>query len=113
LRLDTAKAPECLQRAYAAVQKIDSPNPAVSKQASFAEYLKAQGGPTVGRRAAIQIAAREITVQGRYGAYTAAKPVGVYCISQPHAVYEGVHYRWEISRPGASAGVAFDVPRLV
>lgn len=104
-------APQVLKDAHAACQKIDSPNPAVSKQASFSEYMMAMGGPTVGRRGAIQIAAREITVQGRYGAYTAAKPVGVYCISQPHAVYEGVHYRWEISRPGASAGVAFDVPR--
>ncbi|MYM67300.1 replication endonuclease [Pseudoduganella sp. FT55W] len=106
-----AQAPEALQAAWAACQKIESPNPAVAKQASFAAYLEAQGGPTVGRRAAIQIAAREVTVEGRYGVYTAAKPVGVYCVSQPHAVYEGVHYRWTITRPGESAGVAFDLPR--
>lgn len=105
------EAPEALKAAHQACQKIESENPAVAKQASFAAYMMAMGGPTVGRRGAIQIAAREVTVQGRYGVYSAPKPVGVYCVSQPQAVYEGVHYRWEISRPGASSGVAFDLPR--
>jgi Bacteriophage replication gene A protein (GPA) len=102
-------APEAIKAAHRACQKIDSDDAAVAKQADFGAYMLAQGGPTVGRRAAIKIAAREVTIKGRYATYTAPKPVGVYAAAQPGAVYEGVHYRWTID--GAGAGVAFELPR--
>lgn len=104
-------APQPLQQAHAACQKIESDDPAVAKQASFAEYMKAQGGATVGRGAAIKIAAREVPIDGRYASYKDKKPVGVYVVAQPEAVYEGVHYRWTITRRGESSGVVFAVPR--
>jgi hypothetical protein len=101
-------APEPIRMAHQACQKIASEDAAVAKQASFADYLMAQGGPTVGRQHVIKIASKEVTIKGRYAVYVAEKPVGVYMAGQPHAVYEGVHYTWEIQRPGA--GVALDVP---
>lgn len=102
-------APEALKLAHQACQKIDSEDIAVAKQADFAAYMMAQGGPTVGRRAAIRIAAKEVTIHGRYATYDAPKPVGVYAAAQPEAVYESVRYRWTIA--GASSGAAFDLPR--
>lgn len=103
-----ANAPDAIRAAFLACQKIESEDPDVAKQASWADYLKAQGGPTVGRRAAIKIASREVTIKGRYLTYDAARPVGVYLAAQPDAVYEAVHYRWTIEGAG---GVAFDLPR--
>jgi hypothetical protein len=100
-------ADEVIKAAFRACQKIDSDDPAVSKQADYAAYMMAQGGPTVGRGAAIKIAAREVTIKGRYATYDALKPVGVYAAAQPQAVYESVRYRWTID----GAGVAFDLPR--
>lgn len=103
-----ANAPDVIKKAHAACQKIDSDDPAVNKQADFAAYMLAQGGPTVGRGAAIKIAAREVTIHGRYATYAAPKPVGVFAVAQPEAVYEAVHYRWVID---GACGVAFDLPR--
>lgn len=100
-------APESLKAAHAACQKIESDDPAVAKQASFAEYMLAQGGPTVGRSAAIKIAARIVTIKGRYVTKDAAKPVGVYAVAFPNEVYESVRYRWTIEQgDGASAAPA-------
>jgi hypothetical protein len=106
-----ANAPDAIRAAHLACQKIDSTNAAVAKQADFAAYMMAQGGPTVGRRAAIKIAARDVTITGKYATYTAPKPVGVYWAMQPHAVYESVRYTWTVSGPGERRGVAFDLPR--
>jgi hypothetical protein len=102
-------APSEIQAAFMACQRIESDDPAVAKQADFGAYMMAQGGPTVGRGAAIRIAAREVTIKGRYATYEAPKPVGVYAAAQPDAVYESVRYRWTIE--GQGAGVAFDLPR--
>lgn len=103
-----AGAPDAIRAAHLACQKIESDDPAVAKQADFGAYMVAQGGPTVGRRCAIRIAAREVTIKGRYATYDAPKPVGVYAAAQPEAVYESVRYRWTIEGAG---GVAFDLPR--
>jgi hypothetical protein len=102
-------APDAIKLAHAACQKIESDDVAVSKQADFGAYMLAQGGPTVGRGGAIKIAAREVSIKGRYATYDARKPVGVYATAQPEAVYESVRYRWTIE--GRGAGVAFDLPR--
>lgn len=104
-------APESLKAAHLACQKIESDDPAVAHQADFGAYMMAQGGPTIGQRAAIKIAARMMTIKGRYLTYDEPKPVGVYVAAYPDEVYEGVHYRWTIEGAGASSGVAFDLPR--
>jgi hypothetical protein len=104
-------APAVIRAAHAACQKFDHQDPAKVVQADFAAYVMAQGGPVVGRGAAIKIAGREVEIVGRYATYTAEKPVGVYLAAQPEAVYEGVHYTWVISDADRRGGVAFDLPR--
>lgn len=97
-------APEAVRAAHAAAQKIESTDPNVSKQADWAEYLWAQGGPDVMRKAlAVRIAARDVTVNGRYATYEDKKPVGVFATAYPKEVYEGVHYRWTITDGRTSA----------
>lgn len=100
-------APPEIRDAWQACQKIESDSPEIAKQASFADYMRAQGGPTVGRKAAIKIATRPVTVTGRYAVYEAQKPCGVYAVRQSNAVYESVRYTWTIKEGG---GVAVAVP---
>ncbi|WP_198043792.1 replication endonuclease [Janthinobacterium sp. 1_2014MBL_MicDiv] len=100
-------APEPIREAYRAAQKVESDNPAIAQRADFARFIRAMGGPTVGRQAAIQLAKRAEDVEGRYEQVEAHRPVGVYLAAQPHAVYESTRYRWTIDR----AGVALAVPR--
>ncbi len=102
-----------IKAAHLAAQKIESVEEHVAKQASYAAYTMAQGGPTVGRGYAIKIATREQTIEGRYATYDAKKPVGIYLVSQPEAVYESVRYTWTITGPTTpeARGVAFDLPR--
>lgn len=105
------KAPEVIRAAHFACQKIESTDPAVAKQASYAAFLFAMGGPSVGRGGSIKIAARTVTIKGRYVTRDEKKPVGVYATANPAEVYEGVHYRWTIDGAGSSRGAAFDLPR--
>ncbi len=100
-------APEPIREAYQAAQKVESDNPAIAQRADFARFIRAMGGPTVGRQATIQLAKRVEDVEGRYEQVEAHRPVGVYLAAQPHAVYESTRYRWTIDR----AGVALAVPR--
>lgn len=102
-------APEPIREAYQAAQKIESTDPAVDQQADYARFIRAMGGPTVGRKAAIQLAKRMEDVEGRYEQVEMERPVGVYLLAQPHAVYESTRYRWTIDRD--RAGVAVAVPR--
>jgi hypothetical protein len=104
-------APEAVKAAHAAVQKIESTDPAVAKQADWAAYLWAQGGPDVMRKAlAVRVAAREVEINGRYKVGVQKKPVGVYAAAFPHEVYEGVHYRWTIT-DGRSSAASISRPR--
>jgi hypothetical protein len=100
-----ANAPKELRDAWLACQKIESDDPMIAKQASFADYVMSQGGPTVGRGAAIKIATRQTTIAGKYAVYEAQKPCGVYCVSNANAVYESVRYTWTI-KEGDGGGVA-------
>lgn len=104
-----ASAPDAIRLAHAACQKIECADAAGAKQADFAAYVMAQGGPLIGRRMAIKVAAREITVDGRYGSYAAEKPVGVYLVAQPEAVYESVRHTWTVE--GKQGAAVFAVPR--
>lgn len=64
-------APEHLKAAHAAVNKTEG------KNADWAEYVMAQGGPSVGRGARISIAREQTGELGRYGEVKAPAPVGV------------------------------------
>lgn len=100
-------APDEIKAAWLAVQKLEG-SPEIAKQASWSEYLRAQGGATVGRSGLIQIATRKTTIKGKYATYEADKPCGVYSVRQKHAVYESVRYQWTRKDGGGEAVV---VPR--
>lgn len=105
-------APECIQAAHLAVQAIKSEDASAAKQADWAAYLMAQGGPAVARKdLAVRIEGQAVTIKGRYVTGEVTKPVGVYAAAFPNEVYESVRYRWTITGPGESSGVAFDLPR--
>jgi hypothetical protein len=107
-----AAAPDCIRAAHLAVQAIKSDDPAVAKQADWAAYLMAQGGPAVARKdLAVRLEGQAVTIKGRYVTSEVKKPVGVYAAAFPNEVYESVRYRWTITGPGESSGVAFDLPR--
>jgi hypothetical protein len=111
VRAETVQnAPDAIKAAHLACQKIESDDPAIAKQADFAAYMRAQGGPTVARKAlAVRVAARDVTIKGRYATYEDKKPVGIYAPAFPDEVYESVRYRWTIEQKDG-AGVAFDSP---
>jgi len=110
IKADAIKnAAEAIRLAHAACQKIESDDPAVNKQADFAAYIQAQGGPTVGRNCSVKIAARDVTIKGRYATYEDKRPVGVFAVGFPNEVYESVRYRWTIE-DGDSASAAPAVP---
>ncbi|MBC3930372.1 replication endonuclease [Undibacterium curvum] len=96
------QAPAAVKQAWSAAQRNGE------SLACFADYIRAQGGATVGRGYAVKIARRDTEVTGKYATYTEPKPCGVYCVSQPDAVYESIRYQWTVLKKG---GVAFDLPR--
>lgn len=97
-------APAEIQAAFAACQKVVSEDPAETKQADFAAYVMAQGGPKVGRGYAIKIATEEVTITGKYATKQAQKPIGIYAVQEPEVIYKSVRYVWtEIAAVGAVA----------
>jgi hypothetical protein len=89
-------ASEDIKQAWAAVQK------SADARASFAEYCKAQGGVLCGRNYKVRIARKDIEIVGKYATYTEQKPCGVYSVTNPHAVFESVRYRWtKVEKGGA------------
>jgi hypothetical protein len=106
------KAPEAVRAAHLAAQKIENADPLAAKQADWAAYLRAQGGPAIARKhLAVRIAERAVTIKGRYATYEDSKPVGVYATAYPNEVYEGVHYRWTIDGVGQRPAAADCPPR--
>ena len=105
-------APDEIKAAWLAGQKIEG-SPEIAKQASWADYLKAQGGATVGRGGLIQIATRKTTIQGKYSTYEDERPCGVYSIREMRvgedgkreigAIYESVRYQWTRKDSGGGA----------
>lgn len=75
--------------------------------ASFADYIKAQGGAIVGKGYRVRIATKGVEVVGRYSTGEKAKPCGVYSVTNPNDIYESIRYRW-VRVDGV--GVAFDLP---
>jgi len=72
--------------------------------------LLALHGRTRMQQLAVRIAAREVTVKGRYATYEDKRPAGIYASAYPNEVYESVRYRWTIEQADA-AGAAFASPR--
>lgn len=98
------RSPAYLQEAWNAAQKTET------KAACFATYLRAQGGVAVGRDYRVRIAQRESEIRGRYGLAMGVKPVGVFAVTEPHAVYESTRYQW--SRAGREAAIDFPWTRV-
>lgn len=107
------QAPYEVQEAWAACQKT-----AVSMQipcdksecgtktvtqASFADYLRAQGGVQTGRAYKVRIYSETVTVEGKYATYEAKKPLGVYAASCAEEIIKSVRYVWE--RVGVAVAV--------
>jgi replication gene A protein len=109
------QAPEVIKAAWRAVQKIESDDAAIAKQADFAAYVNAQGGPFVGRNGAVRVATKMVLVEGRYETGEQERPCGVYAIRSPDEVYESVRYQWTLkgekcaANPGMSP-VFFALP---
>ena len=112
-------APEAVKSAWQAAQTIKATETNIVdgkrvetvktiKQASYSDYLRAQGGPLVGRKGLVKIATRSTIVEGKYATYETEKPCGIYHAWNPHAVYESVRYQWTVV--GAAKAVAFDLP---
>lgn len=99
------KAPAYIKQAWAAAQKIDG-----SKQADFAEYIRAQGGINQGRKYRIGVAQRLTEIEGRYGLEQGKQPCGIYSKLNPKAIYESTRYRWK--RGGRAVEVAFPWTRV-
>lgn len=93
-------APAALKQAWQAAQRQGD------ELASWADYLRAQGGPCVGRDGAIQLAKRQAEIEGKYATYTEDKPCGVYHAANAHAVYESVRFTWTVLREKREAVVA-------
>lgn len=99
-------APEEVAAAWAACQKtavsmeIDCAESPTGKktvtQASFANYLKAQGGVQTGRDYKVRIQTEDVTVVGKYATYTAKKPIGVYGVSSIGEIIKSVRYVWAV-----------------
>lgn len=70
-------APDQLERAYLACNKIEAAEGVEAKAASFAEYLKAQGGVFVGRNYLIRLETELSEQEGGYGEPIGARPIGV------------------------------------
>lgn len=103
------RAPAEIKAAWVACQKIESEDPAIAKQASFAAYVRAQGGVTVGRGGLIKLAMKQAEVLDKYTGMPVMrmKPCGVYSVRQQEAVFESVRYTW--TRKNA-VGLAVAVP---
>lgn len=97
-------APEEIQAAYKAAQKVAGATPEETAQADFAAYVMAQGGVNVGRNYKIRIYKEAAIVEGKYATYEQEKPIGIYAISEPDVIYKSVRYVWrEVAKAGAVA----------
>lgn len=104
-------APEVIKRAHHAANRIEKGEEV--KPAAWDEYIRAQGGPLVGRDHAIRIVTEETGEIGRYGELKAAVPVGVlaaayefYSIGRLQAsrlvewLVRSVRHVWEVVKRG-------------
>lgn len=87
--------------AWAAAQRVEIGGEVV-KAASWAEYLRAQGGAVPGRDYRIGVATRVAEIAGRYGMREGVRPVGIFARAFPDQVYESVRHTWTVVARGAA-----------
>jgi hypothetical protein len=118
-------APEHLAVAHRAVNRIQESDGQKVKAASFAEYVKAQGGVFIGRDYAIRMATEPVGEVGRYGEEKAEKIVGVEVVGAEtyrdgivpdrvrlvHWLVESVRYVWRVIKGGFDRAAVFAAPR--
>jgi hypothetical protein len=97
---EIADAPEHVRSAWTACQRdqhtdAETGEVITDKAASFADYIRAQGGVNMGRAYRIGIAAPVELREGRYGLAERAMPKGVYCKEAPDVVYASARYEWK------------------
>ncbi len=115
-RVERAKvegAPQHVQDAWAACQRDTEVDPetgevTVTHAASWAAYVRAQGGVNKGRDYRIAIHERLAAVEGRYGLAERMVPAGVICRSAPATVYASTRHTWK--RVGVAVAVGVAVP---
>lgn len=115
-------APYEVQAAWAAAQKSCEPmfnngQPVLDDegkqitQASFKEYLIAQGGVDCGRNYRVRIAKECKVIEGKYATYEHAVPIGIYAQSEAEEIFKSVRFDWVRVGGSCLGGVAFDLPR--
>lgn len=102
-------APEHIREAWEACQRVEAIDPdtgevTVTSTASYARYIRAQGGVNMGRNYRIAIAERVEEREGRYGLTPRAVPTGIYCRRAPEIHYASTRYEWK--RVAVEAGHA-------
>ncbi|MFZ6732246.1 replication endonuclease [Undibacterium sp. Ji42W] len=98
-----SRAPDSLRRAWRSVQRVGD------ALANFADFWRA-GKSRCGKGFDIRIATRDVEVSGKYATYIHDRPCGVYCASNPAAVYESRRFQWKRVDGKAGHGVALDLP---
>ncbi|AVR96902.1 replication endonuclease [Pseudoduganella armeniaca] len=94
-----ADAPEHVQQAWAACQRVTETDEETGEvttvhAASYADYIRAQGGVNMGRDYRIAIAARVELREGRYGLAPGPVYLGVYSKGDD-GVYASTRYEWK------------------
>lgn len=97
---EVENAPQHIREAWEACQRVEETDAetgevVTTSAASFARYIRAQGGVNMGRAYAIAIAAPVEEREGRYGLTMRAMPAGVYCRQAPDIVYASTRYEWK------------------
>lgn len=102
-------APAHVRLAWDACQRVTATDDAtgevtVEKAASYADYIRAQGGVNMGRDYRIAMAAPLQMREGRYGLALRPAPAGIYCRQAPDILYASTRYEWK--RVAVEAGHA-------
>jgi hypothetical protein len=101
-------APANLRAAWDACQRVERTDEetgevTVERPANYANYIRAQGGVSVGRDYAIAIKKEPARIEGRYGVHQGEAPAGVFVRTAPNTIYASTRYTW--TRTGASLAV--------
>ncbi len=110
-------APEHLQAAHAAVNKIAKIEGRENQSVAWDRYVKAQGGVFCGRNHRIHVTKEQTEQRGRYGEKLPAQPVGVETVGKEifyighlraervvHWFVESSRHSWQIVKTAANAG---------
>lgn len=94
--------PEFMLEAWKATNKMKVKEHTGNESAAWEDYIRAQGGPFIGRKHKIKISKKEKDGFGRYGEPLGLRPVGVE--SKTLETYTPEHMAW-MTPPGVSSRV--------